>query len=170
MITKRQSGFTLIEVMLAAVIMASGLILLSNAWGGSYARLKKTKLNHEMASLLERQMTMIDIKYRGKPLEDIPEEEGETFEEFPKYSWKMTSKPFELPDLSAGLTAREGGAGEMMITLIKTLTEHLGKTVKEVKVTVYADVGKEKPLESSVTTYYVDYDKPLPMPSMPGGG
>lgn len=165
---RSDKGFTLIEVMLAAVILATGLILLTNSWGGSYARLKKTKLNHELASLLERQMAIIDMTYRNKPLEEIKEEDGETFEDYPEYSWKMTSKPFEMPDLTSSLTARDGGADEMLLMVIKALTEHLSKAVKEVTVTVYANIGKGKPLEFSVTTYFVDYNKPIPLPGLGG--
>ncbi|MGE3758332.1 MAG: type II secretion system protein [Pseudobdellovibrionaceae bacterium] len=162
-------GFTLIEVMLAAVIMATGLILLTNSWGGSYARLKKTKLNHELVSLMERQMTIVEMKYRND-FANIPEEDGEAFEDAPGYSWKLTSKPFEMPDIASTLTAREGGADEMLMTMIKTLTEHLGKAVKEVTLTVMADVKKQKPLEFSITTYFVDYAKPIPLPGMGAGG
>jgi general secretion pathway protein I len=80
----------------------------------------------------------------------------------------MTSKEFEVPDISTTLTAQAGGANELALTMMKTLTEHLSKSIKEVKVTIVYKTGK-KPLEYSATQYFVDYDKQLPMPGVPGG-
>lgn len=132
-------------------------------------RVKKTQTSTEIAALLERKMTEIEMEYQGKPLESIEEEKSDDFgSEYPQYSWKMTSKEFEVPDISATLTAQAGGANELALTMMKTLTEHLSKSIKEVKVTIIMKTGK-KPLEYSATQYFVDYDKQLPMPGLPGG-
>lgn len=165
---KRRNGFTLIEILIAMLILASGIVLLVNSWGGAFMRIKKTQINTEVAALLERKMVEIDIKYRGKPLQSIKEEEEDDFgEEYPQYRWKMQSKEFELPDLSAGMTSREGGANQMLLQLMKTLTEHLKKTIKEVKVTVFYKTEGSKEFSASVTTFFIDYNKEIPMP---GGG
>lgn len=133
-------------------------------------RVRKTQLNTEVSALLERKMVEIELEYADKPLDSIPEEKEDDFgSEYPQYSWKMESKEFEVPDFSATLTAQSGGADELTLTVMKTLTEHLSKSIKEVKVTVIYKGGK-KPLNFSATQYFVDYDKPLPLPSLPGGG
>jgi general secretion pathway protein I len=164
----RKNGFTLIETVMAMVILSSGIMLLANSWSGSFMRVRKTQLSTEVTALLERKMTEIELEYSGKPLDSIPEETEDDFgSEYSQYSWKMTSKEFEVPDISATLTAQAGGADEMALTVMKTLTEHLGKSIKEVKVTVIYK-GAKKPLEFSATQYFVDYDKELPLPSMPG--
>lgn len=164
----RKNGFTLIETVIAMVILSSGIMLLANSWSGSFMRVRKTQLSTEVTALLERKMTEIELEYSGKPLDSIPEETEDDFgSEYSQYSWKMTSKEFEVPDISATLTAQAGGADEMALTVMKTLTEHLGKSIKEVKVTVIYK-GSKKPLEFSATQYFVDYDKELPLPSMPG--
>ncbi len=163
-----RSGFTLIEIMLAMVILASGIVLLAQSWGSSYMRIRKTQLNVEVAALLERKMVEIDIKYHGKALETIPEEEGDDFgSDYPQYRWVMKSKEFELPDLSTGMTDKSGGANSMLLTIMKTLTEQLKKTVKEVKVSVFYKKAGAKELEFSVTTFFVDYNKQV---AMPGAG
>lgn len=132
-------------------------------------RVRKTQTSTEIAALLERKMTEVEMEFQGKPLESIPEEKSDDFgSEYPQYSWKMTSKEFEVPDISATLTAQAGGANEMALMMMKTLTEHLSKSIKEVKVTIIMKTGK-KPLEYSATQYFVDYDKQLPMPGLPGG-
>ncbi len=162
---KRNGGFTLVEIMIAMLIMSAGVILLSNSWSGSFMRVRKTQINTEVAALLERKMVEIDVKYHGKPLDSIPEEESDDFgTDYPQYRWKMSSKEFELPDLAAGLTARDGGANQMLLTVMKTLTEHLKKTVKEIKVTVYYKGPSGKEVEYNISTFFVDYDKQIPMP------
>jgi general secretion pathway protein I len=164
----KKNGFTLIETILAMVILSSGVMLLANSWSGSYMFVRKTQLNTEIAALLERKMVEVEIEYAGKPLESIDEEKSDDFgSEYPQYSWKMTSKEMELPNITATMTAAAGGADEMALTVMRTLTEHLSKSIKEVKVTVIYKAGK-KPLEVSATQYFVDYDRPIKPPSLPG--
>lgn len=165
----RNKGFTLLEVLIAMMIMAAGIILLTQSWGSSYNRLRKTQWNVEVAALLERKMAEVDMKYRGKPIDSIPEEEEDEFEGYPEYSWKLTSQKFEMPDLTAILIGQEGGVDQMMMTLMKQFSEHLSKSIKEVKVTVIHKI-KDKEFEYSATLMFVDYDKQLPLPSIPGGG
>lgn len=164
----KKNGFTLLETILALVILSSGVMLLANSWSGSYMFVRKTQLNTEIAALLERKMVEVEIEYAGKPLESIDEEKSDDFgSEYPQYSWKMTSKEMELPNLTATMTAQAGGADEMALTIMKTLTEHLSKSIKEVKVSVIYKGGK-KPIEVSATQYFVDYDQQIKAPSIPG--
>lgn len=165
----KQSGFTLLEVLIALIILASGVMLLAQSWSSSYNRIRKTQKNVEIAALLERKLAEIDMKYRGKSIDSIPETEADEFEGFPEYSWKLQSKKFEMPDLTAILIGREGGVDQMMSQLMKQFSDHLSASIKEVKVTVVYKV-KEKEFEYSATLLFVDYDKQLPLPSIPGGG
>jgi general secretion pathway protein I len=165
----KPKGFTLIEVVLALMVMASGLLILTNSWSGTYSRLKKTQTQVQLAALLERKVTEIEREYKGKSLESIPEEKEDNFgSELPQYSWKLKSKKLEIPDISASLVAQDGGADQSMITLMKTFTEHLSKSVKELNISVVYKEGK-KPLVADVTIYMIDYDKPLPIPGAGGG-
>lgn len=162
-------GFTLLEVLIAMMILASGVVLLANSWSGSFMRLRKTQQITEVAALLERKMVELEIKYQDKPLASIPDEEGDDFgAEYPNYRWAMKAQDFELPDLSTGLTSRDGGANQMLIMVMKTMSEHLKKTIKEMKVSVFYKIGA-KELEYSITTYFVDYDRALPLPGSGGG-
>ncbi len=169
MFHKNKKAFTLIEVVLAMMIMASGLFILVNSWAGTYARLKKTQVHVQIAALLERKVTEIERKYKGKSLESIPEEESDDFgSEIPGYSWTMKSKKLEIPDLSASLAGQEGGTDSIMMMIMKVFTEHLSKSIKEVQIRVtYAD---KKPIDAQVTIYMVDYDRPLPVPGAASAG
>lgn len=169
-ISEKTSGMSLLEVLIAMMILSAGLILISTSWSGTFARLKKTQQSLEVASLLQRKMVEIEMEYRNKPLESIDEEKSDDFgSEFPQYSWKMESKKFEMPDMTAMLIGRDGGANQMLLTIMKQFTEQLSKSVKEVKLTVIYSPKKAKPVNYSLTTYFIDYGKEIPLPPMGAG-
>jgi hypothetical protein len=64
------------------------------------------------------------------------------------------------------MASKEGGADPTLAMMVKMLTAHLSKSVKEVTVSVLVKNPK-KDLEFSVTTYFVDYDVPIAV--SPGG-
>lgn len=170
LLEKRQ-GFTLLEVILAVAIMSTGILLVTMSWSGTFHRMRKTQTNTEIVALLERKMAELDAKYKNKPLESIPENEEDNFgDEYPQYSWKMESRKFEMPDLTGYLTAREGGADQFTMMTMKTFTDHLSKTIKEVRVTIIYKPQNRSEQTYSITTFYVDYNKQPPMPGLPGGG
>lgn len=167
----RTSGFTLLEVIIAVVIMASGILLIAMSWSGAFHRLRKTQTNTEIVALLERKMAELDAKYKGRPLEAIQDSEEDDFgSEYPQYSWKMESRKFEMPDLTGYFTAREGGADQMTLQTMKIFTEHLKQTIKEVRVTVFYKPPNKPEQSYSITTFYVEYNRPLPIPNMGGAG
>lgn len=167
-----KNGFTLIEVILAMMVIAGGLLVLSNSWSGTYSRLRKTQVQVQMAALLERKVVEIEKEYKGKPIDTIPEEKEDNFgSDLPEYSWKMTSQKLELPDISPVLAgqqqASEVGTKLDLITIMKLFTEHLNKSVREVKIEIlYKD--SKKPLSADVVIYMIDYDRSLPMPGAGG--
>lgn len=158
-----KKGFTLVETLIALAIMVTSLMVLSQSISAAFARTKKTQVNFEIASLLERKMIDIQMDYGNKAIESIPEEKEDNFgDKFPDYTWKLKSKKLELPDLSSLLTAQEGGADQMTISVSRQLFEAISKATKEVTVTVtYKPKNAKKPLEASVTKYFVDYDQPV---------
>lgn len=158
-------GFSLLEALIAMSILSAALILLSNAWGGAFRSIKKGKQQHEVALLLERKLTELDLEFRGKPLTEIPEEREEDFgKDFPEVRWKMKSKEFQFPDVTPFLKSNENKMDDMSAMIFKQLAEVINKSVKEVKVTVIIkDGGKKK--EFSAVTYFIDYNQNL----MPGG-
>lgn len=168
MTLRNTKAFTLIEVVLAMMIMASGLFILTNSWSGTYNRLKKTQVKVQLAALLERKVVEIEREYKNKSLDSIPEEKEDSFgEDLAEYSWKMTSQKLELPDLSAVLESQQDGVKTDLASLMKIFSEHISKSVKEIKVEVtYKD--KKKPITVDVVFYMIDYDRPLPVPGGAG--
>ena len=168
MTLKWNRGFTLIETMIAMIIIAGGIIIVSNAWSGNFMRIRKSALNQEIVHLLERKMLEIDIQYRQKP-NNIPEEdEGDFGSDFPRYRWQIKSREFEMPDLSSLFVGKKDrGADQMTLTLVSQMQEFFRKAIKEVQVTVLVKVG-QKEVPYSITTYFVDFDKEFQIPGLGG--
>lgn len=161
-----QKGFTLLETLMAMMIMATALLLLANSWSAAFSRVKKTQLNFELSTLLDRKMNELEREFKGKPVDGIPDEKEEDFgDDLKNFSWKMKSRKFEFPDISSSLTARSGGADQMTIMIVKQMTDQISKSIKEITVTVIYKAEK-KNIEVSATTYFTDFDKPISM----GGG
>ena len=168
---KNQLGFSLIEVFVAMMILGGGIFVIANAWSGNFLRVRNSRINNTAASLIERKMTEIEVQYTGKKLEEIKEEDAGDFGAmYPGYRWEMSSKEFEMPDISSVLTSREGGADEMLLTIVKTLGEYVKQSVKEVNVIVAFKPKHGNEIRHSVTTYFVDYTKELQVPGGLGGG
>ncbi len=167
---KTQQGFTLIEVLVAMMILVGGIVIVANSWSGNLLKIRKSNLYNNVGVLLERKATELEVKYREKSLTEIPDEETGDIEGYPQYQWKLKSRKFEMPDISSLLIKEKGGAAdEMFLSMMKQVNEFLSQSVKEVKISiVYKGGGKKKDAEYSVTTYFIDYTKELT--GLPGTG
>ena len=162
---KSNAGFTLIEVLVAMVIMAGGVMVLANSWSGNYMRIRNSRVNNTMATLLERKMTEISVKNIDKPFDQVQDEDAGDFgTKYPGYRWEMKAKKFEMPDMSSALISREGGADQMLLTMITTVQDFIKEAVKEISVTVIYKSRGGREVKNAVTTYLVDYSKELPVP------
>ncbi|MEQ1876087.1 MAG: prepilin-type N-terminal cleavage/methylation domain-containing protein [Bdellovibrionia bacterium] len=156
-----RSGFSLIETVIAMIILAGAIITLTNSWSGSLLAIRKARQANTAALLLQQKMTEMEIKYEGKPFGEVKEEEAGDFgENYPEYTWQMKSKKLQVPDMSAGMSSRQEGVSEIETLIVKKLGEFIEKSVLELKVTISRQV-KEKKLEYSATTYLVDYTQNL---------
>jgi general secretion pathway protein I len=163
-------GFTLLEVLIAIAILAGGIILLGNSWGGNLMRIRTTNLYSSVGTLLERKMVELEAEYRDKPMTEVPEtREGDFGSEagLGNYKWRMKSRDLKFPDLTAVIVGKDGGADEMLIQMIKQMTDILSKSIKEIKVTIVVKTPK-KEMEFSATDYLIDYNTGLA--GIPGGG
>ncbi|MES2965602.1 MAG: prepilin-type N-terminal cleavage/methylation domain-containing protein [Bdellovibrionota bacterium] len=167
---RRQRGFTLVEVLVAMVIMIGGVIVVANAWSGNFSRVRSARINNVAATLLERKMTEIEFEYAEKTIDELKDEDAGDFGAmYPGYTWEMKSQEFEMPDLSGAMTSQDGGADETLLMIMRTTAEFFKKSVKEVCVTVIYKPRAGNPIRHTVTTFLVDYTKELPMPGLGGG-
>src|SRR6185437_3056676 len=100
-----ERGFTLLETLIAMMIISGAVIVLSNAWSGNFMRLRKTALLQQVSHLIERKMIEIDIKYRND-VGSIPKEDKGDFDGYPKFRWELKSHEFEMPDLTPIIMAK----------------------------------------------------------------
>jgi general secretion pathway protein I len=168
---RQRHGFSLFEVLIAMAIMSSASMLMYTAWTGNQMRVRKMSINNKAALLLEQIMAELEIKYAERFLQ-LPESEGGAFDDHPRYTWRMQSRDFEMPDLRAVLIS-EGDGDEAMLLIIDRLTEFLNQSVKEVKVTVEYSYGKKSDgnsIKYSATTFFVDFNQALPIGGAGSGG
>lgn len=163
---KHQKGFTLLEVLVALMILAGGLLVLNNSWTTNNLRLRKANIFNNSATLLQKKMVEMEALYKEKPLEEIPESESGDFgSDHPNYRWEMQSRELEFPDLSS-IIIGEGQGDENLLMMVRQMTEMISKSIKEVKVTIFVKT-KKKEVSYSATTYFVDYARDF---GLPGGG
>lgn len=166
----KSAGFSLLEVLVAVIILSGAMVMLSSSWSGSLMAFRKSQTLTTVAYLLKRKMTELEGKYRAESGMIPPDEEegnfGDTYKDF---RWTMKSKQLEFPDLSSVLTSKDGGANEMMITTIKQMTDQISQNIREMTLTVYAKAGKRE-LEYSVTAYNVNFNAGVTIPGLPSAG
>lgn len=150
---KSKYGFTLVEVLVAMLILAGAILALSQSWTGSIFGFRKTQNVQQIVGLLKKKTTELEIKYKRMSFESIPEEESGDFgSDYPEYTWTSTAKKLEFPDLSQVLISAEGGANDMMLSVVKQMTEFFSNSTKELKVTIIWKAAKNT-VEYSITTY-----------------
>lgn len=142
------------------------MFVVGTAWSGNLLRVRKSALYNNVAFLLERKATEIEAKYKGRPITEISDEEGDFGNEFPQYRWTFKAQPFVMPDMTPILTAGNNAVDQNLLSMLSQMQEFFGKAVMEGKITISVTVGKT-PVDFSVTTYFVDYTVE---PSIPGGG
>jgi general secretion pathway protein I len=158
-------GFSLIEVLLATIILGTALVALSSSWSGTVFSFKKSEKVQIITSLLKSKTTELELKYGQLSFSAIPEsEEGDFGEEFPELSWKSEVRDMEFPDLTP-LMAGKDGIDETTRSIVKQMTDHFSKNIKEIRITILWK-GKKAPVQYSSTTYIVNYTTGLP----PAGG
>ena len=157
-------GFSLIEVLLATIILGGALIALSSSWSGTVHSFKKSEKVQIVTSLLKSKTTELEIKYAQSGFGSVPEEEdGDFGDEFPDLTWKSEVRILEFPDLTPLMMAKDGSIDEMTRTIVKQMTGHFSKNIKEMRVTITWK-AKAKPVEYSTTTYLVNYAGGVPAP------
>lgn len=150
-----QSGFTLLEVMIAVAIMtvAFGAILTSQS--GSIAQTIKTKEYNLGGWLAEKIMVESEHLLEGKPFGEIDKMKTEKFAApYDRFTWKREVRELKFPDLTKA--EKEGeGILESARVMGKVITKYLSNSVREMVITVSWPVGSDE-AHLTLTTYLID--------------
>ena len=153
-------GFTLMEVLIAMMLLTGAIVALSSAWSGSMMAYRRGRQVDIVINLLQQKMTEKELEFKENPPPDELEEVGDFGSDFPNMSWKLVVQNKEFPDLSPLLISEDDGADQTSLMLIGKMTDYMSQTIKEMKVSVLWN-SRGKIQDYSVTTYLVDYNVPF---------
>jgi general secretion pathway protein I len=157
---KNIKAFTLVEVLIAMVVLAGASLVLYQSWNGSLAAVRKGRNYNTVTFLLQKKLVEFEVENKNKKVEDIKGiGKGNFGSDFPDYTWQVEIKPFSLPPITPPkLEGTDNGLAE---TIIKTMTEYFEKAVREIRITVYYKRA-DKVLEYSASTIFVDFAQEIP--------
>ncbi len=158
----KSRGFTLIEVVLALTILFGFFTVYNSSMSGTNFSLKKAEKLQVIASLLKSKLTELELKYNQLGYASIPEsEDGDFGSDFKDLNWKAEVRELEFPDLTS-LLITEDNQNEMMLTVVKKMTDHFSKNIKELRLTVSWQASAKQKMDFSATTYIVNYAGGVP--------
>ena len=166
------SGFTLLEVIIALAIMVLAFTSILSIEGGSINATARGKKMIVVGMLAKNQMIEQEFKIQGKTFDEVPKEESGTFEEpYADFRWKTAVKEIEFPKITAGGKTKPGGddgTDQFTDTISKLVTNFLSKAIREITVTILwntsgdkTDRDTKKDQSFSLTTYWVDLNYEL---------
>ena len=159
----KSAAFSLLEVMVAMVIVSGAVLVLNQTWTGNNLRVRKALWQNQMAFLLERKMIELETEHGDgtTALDDVPEELSGDFsdvgDEFSDFSWRFKTQKFSMPSLLPSLSEEVRG-NETFERVINQMTDHINQSVLEAQLTVTLQRGGGS-VDHHVTTYFVDYKR-----------
>ena len=157
----RKKGFSLIEVLVALLLVSGAAILTSNMWSRNFLYIRGSKIYDTASFLLDQKIAELENTYPDPS--QLPEDDAGDFGiDYPQHRWEMKSQPFDMPDLSSLIIEKSQGAGvdESTLLIVNNLKELIKNSVKEVKVTVFVQ-DKKRQRAFSVVTYFVNKEASL---------
>lgn len=167
-------GFTLIEVLVALVIIVISFVAITNSIIYSQMNSQKSRKSIIASFLASEKLAEVNMKYSALPIKEIPQKESGIF---PKpndtFSWEVKSQPFEydLAGLAETFFNKEEAKSEQLQSILSNMSNALKESIKEVTVTIHWSTMKI-PRNFSLTTHFIDKQLQVPSLGMPdqGGG
>lgn len=167
-----ESGFTLLEVMIAMAIMLVAFSSILAIQSSSMSSALKSRQIHEVSMLARWAIAQTEVEISGKKFDELPEELSGTFASpYQDYTWTRKIVEVKLPNLqglskavSAANAGESGGNREddeqnsaIMEQMTKVITNFLSKAIRQVTMTVH---WKRGAFDQSydVAMYWVDLD------------
>ena len=164
---KSQSGFTLLEAMIAIGILAIGIGSILVAENNSLDATIRAKRMTVVSTLARNSMIDAEREFQGKTFDEVKKESNGKFDPpYNDYTWDRKIKEITFPNVMDPATAgTPGAAGEKkddmqaidqnVERVVKIATNYLSKSSREVTVTIHWQEKGEKQ-QFSVSQYWVD--------------
>lgn len=156
-----QSGFTLIEVMIAVGILAIGIGAILVAENNSLDVTLRAKRMTTVAMLAKNALIQAERDVAGKSFTEVKTEEGGQFPSpFQEYHWERKIKEITFPNILDQSKAKKDEVSkvdENTARVVKIATNYLSKSSREITVTIKWTDKKEEQ-KFSVSQYWVDLD------------
>ncbi len=159
-------GLTLVEVLMALAIFTISYLVIVDAQNMSVRNTAHSERMTMATILAQKKMTEVLLKYRGKPVSEIPDEETGKFEgEFKKFIWEETSRDFDydlsfLKDMVAEKEGKEKKEQSPLLGALPKMSDFIKNATKEITVTVYWKEGKNE-YKTSITTHVFNFNAPI---------
>ena len=96
-VTKRHSGFTLLEILVALSIISIALIAVFRLYAQTISMNHQLAFNTQAPYLAQQKMNQL----MTMPAEEMGDESGDFGEDFPGYSWAVTVEDMALESLES---------------------------------------------------------------------
>lgn len=155
-----QSGFTLLETLIAMAIMLVAFASILMVESASIRTTEKAKQMNIVSMLAKRAMIKTEYEIEGKTFDEVKKEEKGNFEEpFREYGWTRTIKEIKFPELNLNASSedktQDSGVTDALNQMTKLVTKYLSDSLREVTVTVHWQKGSGEQ-SFSVSTYWVN--------------
>lgn len=141
-IKKRNSGFSLLEVLVAVVIMAISFTVLVRFEGQAISRVTTAQHLTQATMLAREKMAEVLLQIEKEYIQQrvFPEDKDESaafdepFEKF-RYEWKIRKVALPVP---------AGGEGKPEAAVMQMVSDQIKENIREVKLTITWEEGKKE--------------------------
>lgn len=145
-IRTNQSGFSLLEVLIAVAILAFAFLALINFQGQSTFRLRRAEQLTQATFLANQKMgeVLLQIEkeyFQQRVFPDDKSDNGIFEKPYEDYQWEWNLRKVDIPTPGG----EEGGP---MMAMMQMVTNQIKDMVREIKLTVkWEELGKEKSID-----------------------
>ncbi|MCM0605380.1 MAG: type II secretion system protein [Xanthomonadaceae bacterium] len=159
--SKSNSGFTLIEVMIALAIMTIAFTSIFQIQSDSSKAIRQSKETNLVTMLLKNYMIDTEHEFEGRAFTEVSKEKVSKCQEpYEEYQCSRVIKEIKFPQLSFGQNStdpEQAQSNQMIERVTKLITKFLTQAIREVTVTVAW--GSKYEYKVSLSTYWVNLNQ-----------
>src|SRR3982750_1026564 len=135
---RNESGFTLLEVIIAMTIMVLAFTAILSVESGGISAAEKTHQINIVSMLARNKMIETEYAIEGKTFDEVKKEDQGTFDGYPNFRWTTEIKEVKFPNLNLSPSGGDGGkeakggsqpVSDLVTLITKLITNFLSKSV-----------------------------------------